>query len=95
MLALVDELEFEVVGAYGYRLGVPLGDDANAKTTETAEGDAEAVVGSKTFGLDAVTGCIGDDEDLAVGEDAVYVKDEDFYVFGAGFSGHSTMIPRE
>jgi hypothetical protein len=37
---------------------------------------------------------IGDDEDLPVGEDTVYVEDQDFYVFGAGFSGHSTMIPR-
>ena len=35
---------------------------------------------------------VGDDEDLAVGEDAVYVEDEDFDVFGAGFSGHSMMI---
>jgi hypothetical protein len=30
---------------------------------------------------------------LAVGEDAVDVEDEDFNVFGAGFSGHSMMIP--
>ena len=36
---------------------------------------------------------VGDDEDLAVGEDAVDVEDEDFDVFCAGFSGHLTMIP--
>ena len=53
-LALVDELELEVVGADGYGLGVALGDDADAEAAETAEGDAEAVVGGEAFGLDAV-----------------------------------------
>ena len=92
-LALVNELELKVVGADGYGLGVALGDDADAETAETAEGDAEAVVGGEALGLDAVTLCVGDDEDLAVGEDAVHVEDEDFYVLSAGFSGHELMIP--
>ena len=92
-LALVDELELEVVGADGYGLGVSLGDDADAEAAETTEGDAEAVVGGEAFGLDAVAVGVWDDEDLAVGEDAVDVEDEYFDVFGAGFSGHSMMIP--
>ena len=53
-LALVDELELEVVGADGYGLGVALGDDADAEAAETTEGDAEAVVGGEAFGLDAL-----------------------------------------
>ena len=53
-LTLVDELELEVVGADGDGLGVALGDDADAETAETAERDAEAVVGGEAFGLDAV-----------------------------------------
>ncbi len=92
-LALVDELELEVVGADGDGLGVALGDDADAETAETAEGDTEAVVGREAFCFDAMTLGVGNDEDLTVREDAVYVKDEDFYVFSAGFSGHSMMIP--
>ena len=51
-LALVDELELQVVGADGDGLRVALGDDADAEATETAERDAEAVVGGKAFGLD-------------------------------------------
>ena len=59
-LALVDELEFEVVGADGYGLGVALGDDADAEAAEAAEGDAETVVGGEAFGLDAVAvGALG------------------------------------
>ena len=50
-------------------------------------------MGGETFGLDTVTVGVWDDEDLTVGEDAVYVEDEDFDVPGAGFSGHSTIIP--
>jgi hypothetical protein len=92
-LALVDELELEIVGADGYGLGVALGDDADAEAAETPEGDAKAVVRGETLGLNAMAFCVGDDEDLAVGEDTVYVEDEDFDVFGAGFSGHSMMIP--
>ena len=53
-LALVDELELEVVGADGNGLGVALGDDADAEAAEASEGDAEAVVGGEAFGLDAV-----------------------------------------
>ena len=92
-LALVDELELEVVGADGDGLGLALGDDADAEAAETGEGDAEAIVGGEAFGLDSVAVGVGDDEDLAVGEDAVDVEDEDFDVFSAGFSGHSMMIP--
>jgi hypothetical protein len=49
-------------------------------------------VGGEAFGLDSVALGIGDDEDLAVSEDAVYVENKDFDIFGAGFSGHSMMI---
>ena len=91
-LALIDELELEVVGADGYGLGLALGDDADAESAEATERDAEAVVGGEAFGLDAVAVGAGDDEDLAVGEDAVDVEDEDFNVFGAGFSSHLKMI---
>ncbi len=44
-------------------------------------------MGGEAFGFDALPFGVGDDEDLAVGEDAVYVEDEDFDVFCAGFSG--------
>ena len=35
-----------------------------------------------------------DDEDLSVGEDAVYVEDKDFDIFCARFSCHLKMIAR-
>ena len=34
----------------------------------------------------------GSDDDLAVGEDAVYVEDEEFDLAGAVFGGHLSMI---
>ncbi len=99
-LALVDELEFEVVGTNSNGARVPLGDDANPESTETSEGDAEAVVGGETLGLDPVAFGVGNDENLAVGKHAIYVEDEDFDVFRAGFNGEvrgemrsSLMIP--
>ena len=50
------------------------------------------VVSGEAFGLDCVALWVGDHEDLAVCEDTVHVEDQDFYVFSAGFSGHSMMI---
>ncbi len=91
-LALVDELELEVAGADGYGLRVALGDDADAQATEAAERDAEAVVGGEALGLDSLPVGAGDDEDLAVGEDAVDVEDEDFDIFCEVFCGHGLII---
>ena len=82
-LALVDEFELEIVGADGYGAGLALGDDADAEAAETGEGDAEAVVGGEALHLDSLPVRAGDDVDLAVGEDAVYVEDEDFDLAGA------------
>jgi hypothetical protein len=92
-LALVDELELEIVGTDRYGLGVALGDDADAEAAETAQGDAKTVVGREALCFDAMTFGVWNDEDLTVSEDAVYVKDKDFYVFSPGFCGHSMMIP--
>ena len=92
-LALIDELQLQIVGADGDGLRLALGDDADAQATETGERDAETVVGGEAFGFDSMAVGTGNDEDLAVGEDAVDVEDEDFDVFCAGFSSHLTMIP--
>jgi hypothetical protein len=92
-LALVDELEFKVVGADSNRARVPLGYDADPQPPQTSKGDAKAVVGGKTLGLDPIAFGVGNDENLTVGENAIYVEDEDFDVFRAGFSGHPLMIP--
>jgi hypothetical protein len=91
-LALVDELEFEVVGADGDGAGLALGDDADAESAEAGEGDAKAVVCGEALCFDAFgLGGRGfrDNKDLAVGEDAVYVEDEDFNLAGAVFRSHS------
>src|SRR5579871_1170228 len=91
-LALVDELELEVAGTDGYGLRVALGDDADSQASEATERDAEAVVGSEALGLDSLPVWAGDDEDLAVGEDAIYVEDEDFDVFCEVFCSHGLII---
>jgi hypothetical protein len=49
-------------------------------------------MGGEAFEFNAVSVRPGDDEDLAIGEDTVDVEDEDFDIFGAGFSGHLLMI---
>ena len=90
-LALVDEFEPEVAGADGHRLRLALGEDAHADAVETGEGDAEAVVGGEALGFDAVAVRAGSDEDLAVGEDAVDVEDEDFDFAGAVFRSHEDL----
>ena len=102
-LALVDEFESEVAGADGDSGRFALGDDADAQAAEASERDAEAVVRGKAFELEAGWGAIrrglGEKEELAVGEDAVYVEDDDFDLAGAVFRGrgcveltHLTMI---
>ncbi len=88
-LALVDELELEVAGADGYRLRVALGDDADAEAAEATKADAETIVCGEAFGFNSLPVGARDDEDLAVGEDAVYVEDEDFDIFCEVFSCHS------
>ena len=96
VLALVDELEAEVVGADGDGAGLALGDDADAQATEAGEGDAEAVVGAEALELEAGGvggGGFGHEVELAVGEDAVDVEDEDFDVAGAVLRTHPIMIP--
>jgi len=92
-LALVNELELQIVGADSDGTGVAFGDDADPQTAQTSQRDPEAVVGGEALGLDPIAFSVGNDEDLAVGENAIYVEDEDFDVFRAGFSGHSLMIP--
>ncbi len=85
-LTLVDELQLEVVGADGDGLGYALGDDPDAHAGEAGEGDSEAVVSGEAFDFYALcfgAGAVGDDEDLAVCEDAVDVEDEDFDFLGA------------
>src|SRR5260370_5805256 len=87
-LALVDELKLQVVGADGHGLRVAFGDNADAEARQAAEGNAEAVVGGEALGFDSLPVRAGDDEDLAVGEDSVYVEDEDFDFSGEIFRGH-------
>jgi hypothetical protein len=96
VLALVDELEPEVVGADGDGAGLALGDDADTEASETGEGDAEAIVGAEALELEAVgvgSGGLGDEVELAVGEDTVDVEDEDFDFAGAVLRTHLVMIP--
>jgi hypothetical protein len=98
VLALVDELEPEVVGADGHGAGLALGDDADAETSEAGQGDAEAVVGAEALELETGSiggGGFGNKVELAVGEDAVDVEDEDFNVAGAVLRTHPIMIPGE
>lgn len=101
-LALVDELKPEVAGADGDGGGFALGDNADTQTAEAREGDTEAVVCGEALEFEAVLLAVGvglgEEEELAVGENAVYVEDEDFDVAGAVFcggtcrEGHALMI---
>lgn len=92
-LSLIDELKLKVVGANSNGARVPLGDDTDPQSTQTSKRDAEAIVGGETLGLDPIAFGVGNDENLAVGENAIYIEDKDFNVFRAGFNGHSLMIP--
>ena len=94
-LALVDEFEPKVLGANGDDGGLALGDEADAQAAETRESDAEPIVGGKAFHFQTMplavgTGLaviFGDEEKLAVGQDAINVEDEDFDAAGAIFRG--------
>ena len=95
-LALVDELEAEILGADSDGSGFALGDEADAQAAEPLrEGDPQAVVGSKTLHFQPVPLSVGagqavifgDEEELAVGQDAIDVKDENLDAAGAIFRG--------
>ena len=58
-LALVDELEPEVLRADGDGGGFALGDKADAQAAEASEGDAEAVVGGEAFDFEAGVFAVG------------------------------------
>jgi len=99
-LALVDELEFEVLGADGDGGGLALGDEADAQAAETGESDSEAVVGGEALEFEAGVFAVGtrlavvfrEEEELAVGEDSIDVEDEDFDAAGAVFRGEGHAI---
>ena len=99
-LALVDVVDLEVAGADGYDLRVALGDEADFEAGEAGDADAHAVVGGEGFDLGGVAVGVAvegrDDGDVAVGEDAVDVVEEDFDAAGAVFGGqgcgHELMI---
>ena len=90
-LALVDVVDLEVAGADGYDRRLALGDEADLEAGEAGDADAHAVVRGETLDL----GCVAvgaaverrDDGDVAVGEDAVDVVEEDFDAAGAVFRG--------
>jgi hypothetical protein len=92
VLALVDVVDLEIAGADGDDARVALGDEADLETSEAGHGDAHAIVGVEGFDFSAgevvrIGGGdgVGDDDDIAVGEDAVDVVEEDFDAAGAVF----------
>ena len=95
-LTLVDELHLEVAHAKGDGLALTLGNDAGAQAAEARKRDAETVVRGEALDLDARAVRLRNDGDVAVGQDAIDVEDEHFYVAGAGLRvfkrDHSAMI---
>ena len=94
-LALVYELELEVLGANRNCGRLALGDDADPKAAEACERNPQAVMCSESFYLKAMAFAVEaglavifrDEEELAVGEDSIDVEDEDFDAAGAVFRG--------
>ncbi len=95
-LPLVDELHLQVAHAQGDGLALAFGDDAGAQAAEPGKRDAEAIVCTEAFDLDAGAVGLRNDSDVAVGQDAVDVEDEHFDVACAGLRvfqrDHSAMI---
>ncbi len=98
-LALIDVVDLEVAGADGHNLRVALGDKADLEAGEAGDADAHSVVRGEALDL----GCVaigaatqrGNDGDIAVGEDAVDVVEQDFDATSAVFrsdSRHTAMI---
>jgi hypothetical protein len=105
-LALIDVIDLEVAGADGYDLRLALGDESQLEAGETRERYAESIVGAEGFnfcGLGAFAiGAFGtgDDGDVTVGENSVYVVEENLDAksavgCGESFSGHLEMIRGE
>ena len=88
-LALVDVFDAEVMRADGDGLRLALGDEAELEAGEAGERYAETIVRVEAFDFDTFAVGSGHDGDVAVGEDAVDVEEEDFDAAGAGFCSES------
>ena len=95
-LTLIDVVDLEVAGADGDYLRVALGDPADLEAGEAGDADAHAVMGGEGFDLGGMAFGVAvegrDDGDVAVGEDAVYVVEEDFDAAGTVFGGENRHV---